>query len=407
MADVAPHGEVAPHAAIAALARLVLDYRIVTLAIASAALPFQDGDPVVDLPLLLLALGAANLLPVLAWNRVSPFLMRHPLVLAADYLVTLSVLLVTGVDGPLLFYALGTAFLAGVLYGRRGAAVFAVLLVVGYAYALLNGPASALMGFQALVGMPSLFVLLVAGAAGVRALLVRQAQVEAELVTARTEAATAQERARLARELHDSLGKTLYGMVLLAGALPHWLERDPARAAREARALSAAAESAAEQARELLHGLRADRLELPLHEAARGFVGTWSQQTGVDAELEVEPVPGVVPEVRYELFWILREALRNVERHAAAGRVRIGLHVMDGEVELTVADDGLGLGEPDLEGLAMGGHFGLLGMRERAQHVGGELTVDQRHPRGTRVSARVPLPGAAAAPSPPRARSHA
>lgn len=390
-AEVAPPVEVAPHAAVAALVRLVLDYRMVTLAIASAALGLDNRRSVVDLPLLLLGLGAANFVALLAWHRVSPFIMRHPIVLALDYVVTLGVLLLTGVDGPLLFYALGTAFLAGLLYGQRGAAVFAALLVVGYAGAYAGDQSAGLRGFQALVGMPSLFVLLVAGAAGVRGLLVRQAQMEAELVTVQTEAAAARERSRLARELHDSLGKTLHGMALLAGTLPRWLERDPQRAAREARAISSSAERAAEQARELLHGMRADRLDLPLHEAVSGFVRGWSVQSGVETELAVDPVPGVAAEARYELFWILREALRNVERHAAASCVRIGLRA-EGEVaELTVADDGLGLGEPDLDLLAMGGHFGLLGMRERAEQVGGELTVERRAPRGTLVRARVPL----------------
>lgn len=381
--------DVAPHAAVAALARLVLDYRIVTLAVASAALRFADVESGVDLPLLLLGLGVANALPLLRWGRVAPFMMRHPVVLAADYLVTLGVLLVTGVDGPLLSYTLGTAFLAGVLYGRRGAGVFAALMVVGYAYALTLGP-TPVRGFQQVIGTPSLYVLLVAGAAAVRSLLVRRAEVEAELAIVRTEAATAQERARLARELHDSLGKTLHGMAMLAGGLPRWLERDPARAAQEACVLGASAERAAEQARDLLHGMRADRLELPLPEAVAGFVTSWSQLSGVAAELALEPVPGVGAEARYELFWVLREALRNVERHAGADKVRVGLAAERGQVELTVADDGVGLGEPDLERLAMAGHFGLVGMRERAESVGGELTLRPRSPRGTLLVARVP-----------------
>lgn len=399
--------EVAPHAAVAALARLVLDYRIVTLAVASAALPFGSRPEAVDLPLLLLALGLANALPLLRWGRVAPFLMRHPIVLALDYVVTLGVLLSTGINGPLLYYTLGTAFLAGVLYGRGGAGIFAALLVAGYAYAYVSGPPSQMGGFQAVVGTPSLYVLLVAGAAAVRTLLVRQAQIEAELVVAQTEAATAQERSRLARELHDSLGKTLHGMALLAGALPRWLERDPARAAAEARVLGGSAELAAQQARELLHGMRADRLELPLHDAVRGFVRGWCDGNGLAVDLDVAAVSAVSTEVRYELFWILREALRNVERHAAATRVRVRLAATDHLVELVVADDGVGLGHPDLDGLALGGHFGLLGMRERAQLVGGELTLTQECPSGTRVTARVPLIRAGAAPARAGERSRA
>lgn len=387
--------EVAPHAAVAALARLVLDYRLVTLVVATAGLRFQDRDTHVDLPLLLLALGVANALPLLRWSRIAPFVMRHPVLLAADYLVTLGVLLATGVDGPLLSYTLGTAFLAGVLYQRAGAAIFAALLVAGYLYALqLDGSAFAAAGFQSFVGTPSLYVLLAVGAAAVRTLLLRQAGVEAELAAVRTEAATAQERGRLARELHDSLGKTLYGLTLLAGALPRWIERDPSRAAVEARTLASSAHDAAEQARELLYGMRADRLELALDDAVRGFVQAWSAESGVPADLQVEPVSRVDPSARYELFWILREALRNVQRHARADSVRVALTSCGADVALTVADDGVGMDRADLDALAAGGHFGVLGMRERAECVGGTLTVDRGTPRGTVLVATVPLTSA-------------
>lgn len=376
-------------AALAALARLVLDYRLVTLIIAIGGLRLahlQLGDLA-----LLLALGLFNAAPLLRWERLAPLFIRHPTILALDCVVTLGVLLITGVDGPLLSYTMGTAFLAGVLYRRAGAAVFASLLVAGYLYVLeYAGPAPVNAGFQALVGTPSLYVLLAFGAAAVGELLERQARVEAELTAVRAYAAAAEERSRLARELHDSLGKTLHGITLLAGALPRWVERDPDRAVVEARTLASSAQGASEQARELLRGMRADRLDLPLEAAVRTFLHSWSRETGRSVAQQLDRVDDLPVAARYELFWILREALRNVHRHSGAEHVTVTLRSCGSDAVLTIADDGVGLAEGDPRTLALRGHFGILGMQERAELAGGTLEIGPGPAGGTTLVVRVP-----------------
>ncbi|MEX2626216.1 MAG: ATP-binding protein, partial [Ilumatobacteraceae bacterium] len=89
-------------------------------------------------------------------------------------------------------------------------------------------------------------------------------------------------------------------------------------------------------------------------------------------------------------FCIAREALRNASEHGQARRVEITLR--DGDmVELTIRDDGCGFAVPDdLAELTDGGHFGVIGMRERAESVGGSLTVSSRAGSGTTVHIRVP-----------------
>jgi signal transduction histidine kinase len=385
--------EPTPHLTLAALARLVLDFRLVALTVGIASLAWSG----VSAPLLLgliVVLGVFNLVMLLRWGTIGPFVMQHPIVLAVDVVATVGTMLATGPDGPFLIYSLGTAFLAGIAYGRAGAIVFGSLLVACYGAVLrVWWPGGSLqsVGFQTLVGLPALYPLLALGAVSVRELVVTQAQTEAELGVVRHQAAVSGERARLAREMHDSLGKTLNGIALLAASLPTWVRRDGDRAAVKAQALSRAAAVAAAEARELMSDLRSDRLDLPLHEALASFVATWTDAAQLSARTSFQPVSGLSPGARYELFCIAKEALRNVERHAQASEVVLELRDEGEQVRLTVEDDGVGIpADQDTAALAGSGHFGLVGMRERAERVGGRLELGRREPTGTRVSAVLP-----------------
>jgi signal transduction histidine kinase len=100
-------------------------------------------------------------------------------------------------------------------------------------------------------------------------------------------------------------------------------------------------------------------------------------------ELEVSPATA------HELLQILAEALRNVERHARATRVRVELRQDDGRVVLSVADDGEGFADAATDPVD-GLHFGLVGMRERAELLGGELATMSGPDEGTTVTAAVP-----------------
>ena len=96
-----------------------------------------------------------------------------------------------------------------------------------------------------------------------------------------------------------------------------------------------------------------------------------------------------------ELEWILREALRNAERHAHATKVAVRLRMLGGRAVLTIADDGEGFEVPDdLDELPRGRHFGVTGMRERAQLAGGDLMVESAPGEGCVLSVWVPAPEA-------------
>jgi signal transduction histidine kinase len=389
--------------AVMGLCQLVLDVRMIALAVTVIGLAVA-GDRSGWLTLTLLAGLFASYVPLRRWRRVGPTLMRHPLLLGADVAFAVVVLALTGTSSPFFYFTVGTAMLAGILYGGRGAVVFSVLLVLGYwaVVALEAGtaqpPASAT--FQTLAGLPALYPITAVAGASLRRVLERQAAAAEALRHAGEAAAAAEERARLAREMHDSVTKTLFGIGLSAAALADWVERDPAAGVQRARALAGAAETASREVRELIACLRADRLEETLGAAVRELAARWGARSGVQVRLEVADAVDLDPAGRYELVCVLREALANVERHAAAGRVTVALRAVDGGAELSVGDDGRGFTPPaDPAALQTAGHYGLVGMGERAGRIGGALALRSRPGEGTTV--RVTVPGAPpAAPAP-------
>lgn len=362
------------HADVATLGKLALDFRLIAAALASLVLLVEPDPPAVVYASLMVAMAMSVAL-VFAWERLAPFVARHPAVVFADVAVSVGLVLLTGLDGPLLYYALGTAFLGGVLFGYAGGLLVAALLVSGYGLVAWTHVSLdvATLGFQELVAVPALFVLAAAGAAAVRRLLLDRACAQAAVVEAQQARAVSEDRARLARELHDSLGKTLHGLALAASALPAWTRSDPERAAAEASRLHHAAHQAAREARELLTTLRTHRLDRSLPCALAELVERWQAATGIAAHLDLDEAADVLsPEARHQLLSIASEALRNVQRHAEASAVWVRLHLAgDGGVRLAVADDGVGVDEVDLDRLVTAGHYGLAGMAERAERLGG------------------------------------
>ena len=140
-------------------------------------------------------------------------------------------------------------------------------------------------------------------------------------------AAAEAERARLARDMHDSLAKTVSGIGFAALALSRRIERDPEGAADEARRLADDARQATRQAREIIVGLRAEAGEsLPLALRARADrAALGARRPASSCELAIEEVGELHPQTARELEWILGEALANCKRHARATRVAVRL----------------------------------------------------------------------------------
>ena len=202
----------------------------------------------------------------------------------------------------------------------------------------------------------------------------------------------AEERNRLAREIHDTLAQGLSATSLQLESAEALLETGSAESARDPlhRALELT-RSNLEEARRSVLDLRAAPLEgRPLSEALEELVDRWSAETGVAARYRAvnrgHPLP---PSVEALLYRVCQEALNNVASHAEASRVEVRLVASTGHASLSVVDDGRGFDT----GSAPDDRHGIVGMTERAEALGGSLVVSGEPGAGTRVEASAPLEG--------------
>lgn len=213
-------------------------------------------------------------------------------------------------------------------------------------------------------------------------------QMSAELQESRRRIVTAREEGRLLlrRDLHDGLGPALATMTMQADTARDLLPDDPAAADRLLAQLIDQAQATVTEVRRIVHGLRPPALdELGLFEAlevlAEGFATPGLRVTVRLPELR-PPLPAAVEVAVYR---IAQEALTNVRRHAHAESVALTLWVEPDELCLSISDDGVGL-PPEMES-----GLGLPSMRERAQEIGGTLTVQSNESGGTCITARFPV----------------
>jgi signal transduction histidine kinase len=200
-------------------------------------------------------------------------------------------------------------------------------------------------------------------------------------VTAREE-----ERRRLRRDLHDGLGPQLAAQTLKVGSARSLYGRDPAAADALLSELETNMEAAISDIRRLVYNLRPPALdELGLDGAIRESAAQYATnglKISVDTPQTLPSLPAAVEVAAYR---IVQEALTNVVRHAAASECVIRLE-LDGELEVEITDDGVGLPED------RGAGVGLSSMRERAVELSGTCVVEPSLPEGTRVLARLPIP---------------
>jgi len=369
--------------------RIISVALLVRLAAIMVALLGMVGDTMTAPVLACVLAMSGTSLACLLNPATMDFTVRHPLAVVCDVLVTLGVLAVLGVESPMVLATFPTALCLGVLFPRRTSAVATVVLVAGYVLVADRAP-DVERGFMVSLGVPTLYLCLTAVGAAIRSAHAQQVEVGRELARVREAAAAADERARLAREMHDSLGKTLHGIALGAQALPLWVARDPEAAVRHAEGLAAGAQQASDEARQLLVRMRADQSDRPLVEVLHDECARWQAAHGVPCEVESTGVADLPASIRYELLAILGEALENVRRHADAGLVRVTLTgEAGGAVVLRVQDDGRGF-VPRPDGGSPRGHFGLTGLHERAREIGASVLIQSIPGRGTRVTVRHP-----------------
>jgi len=197
-----------------------------------------------------------------------------------------------------------------------------------------------------------------------------------------------EERARLARELHDDVTQRLARLAIDAAQVERGSSA-PA-ASETAGALREGLVRLSEDIHALSYQLHPSTLEdLGLVPALKAECDRFSQQESIPLDVKLSEIPEPVPgETALGLLRVTQEALRNVGRHAKARTVDVSLRHVDGGWQLAVRDDGVGF-DPALQ--RANPHLGLASMRERIQFLGGELDVDSAPRRGTTILAWVPL----------------
>lgn len=209
----------------------------------------------------------------------------------------------------------------------------------------------------------------------------------ARLSVERVRFTRAEERTRIAREIHDTLAQGLTAITLHIESALNRMEDDPARAReRMERALAVARESL-EEARRSVRDLRAPPLEgKPLPEALETLARAFTSETGIRVRLLAKDIRPIPERTETELFRIAQESLANVRRHSGASEVVLGLQTWKYSVCLSVHDNGKGFNHKAVTA----GHHGLQGMEERASLLGGGLRVTSFPGWGTKIVALVP-----------------
>ena len=264
------------------------------------------------------------------------------------------------------------------------------------AVAPLNAPDGAVLGTLAISYVEARDIdeearRLLATLADLAVVAIMNSRLEAGLRSRAADLAASEERARLARELHDSVTQALFSMTLQTRAAELLLKRDPAAAADKLASLRDLQRDALAEMRSLIFELRpsgiAERgLVHALRTHAAAIEGRIGLPVAFETTLPAGPT-GMPLDVEEAVYRIAQEALHNVVRHARAHRVEVRLGVDARELRLSVADDGVGF-DPDA---VPPGHLGVDGMRARAERLGGSLTIETGPGAGTRLTVLLPL----------------
>lgn len=398
--------------ALQAMCRQVFGFR---LAMTAVATPFAIDHTAPGLATWLI--GAAILVTFMGsyvlfrdWERFGPLFLRHRWLLGVDAVFGALLLITATPESTLAYVTVCTPMLAGLVYGWRGGAVFAAIqtLIIFGVYGtdakLEAGNATALL-------LPGFCV--IAGAVGVtlRNLLLRFGTASQALTETRARLAVNEavegERTRLAREMHDSVAKTLHGLAMAADGLASSSDRmDPLTVKHQAELVARSARRAAAESRELLSDLRRESgldggVDVVGELQAR--TDDFTRRHGLTASfrmLNETPVPPVPQVVARQLLTIASEAMENSGRHAHPTYLAVLAGVKGDVLRVSVYDDGRGLpAGTTLDDLRRAGHFGLVGMVERAASIGARIRIGKgKAATGTEVRLELPLAALTQAP---------
>ncbi len=277
--------------------------------------------------------------------------------------------------GPIIFYSVGTAaleLLIIMLFKRVNPGTFTIIVLIN----VIRTISLLVIG---------IFIYRLMSRLRAQQDSLRQANLQLRHYATTLENLTiSRERNRMARELHDTLAHTLSGLSVQLETVKAYWEVEPDTAQSFLDQSLAATRSGLDETRRALKALRATPLDdLGLGLAIRKLAETAVNRSTLKLSLMLpERFPTLSPDIEQCLYRVAQEAIENVIHHANAQNLALRLTFEEGTGILEVQDDGLGI---DVKQREKTGHFGLSGMRERAQLVGGKLTIDSHPGRGTIV----------------------
>jgi PAS domain S-box-containing protein len=202
-----------------------------------------------------------------------------------------------------------------------------------------------------------------------------------------------EERARIAREIHDSLGQYLTALQLEIGAAAFTVLGDQARITKILLTCQNTIEQAINAAHDLCYTLRPPLLDdFGLVAALKDYISEFAKQWNINVSFKHHKIDGpLLQSVEISLFRVTQEALRNVLKHAKASKVEVELSRRDHHLLLAIKDNGIGFNVEELGKKAGGGRFGIIGMKERVEMLGGRFSIEASESSGTRIAITVPI----------------
>jgi signal transduction histidine kinase len=202
-----------------------------------------------------------------------------------------------------------------------------------------------------------------------------------------------EERRRISRELHDSLGPSLADLSNRLGVCRQLVRGDPAKAETGIDEVSGLLRGYIKEIRELINELRPLALDqLGLAGALQQYLERFRDESGIQASMTVEGSLTADPLTEVTIYRVVQESLTNVRKHSGATSVQVAMRRLDGSIEIAVSDDGRGFDSEATASRTDRG-LGLTSMRERAELVGGTFTVTSRPGGGCRTVLRIPARG--------------
>jgi PAS domain S-box-containing protein len=198
-----------------------------------------------------------------------------------------------------------------------------------------------------------------------------------------------QERARIARELHDDVTQRLAMLAIEIEQVEGLRPETPTEVRDWAHELSKRAKEISTDIQALSHELHSSRLEyLGIVGGMKSWCSEFGERRGIEIEFNPDVQSSVSPEISLCLFRVLQEALHNAAKHSGVKRVDVQLREESGEIQLTVNDSGKGF---DVAAAMHDGGLGVTSMRERVRLVGGGIEIDSKPLAGTTIHVRVPF----------------